>query len=472
MVDIKYDYSTVPTVRNFANCDAFFRAIMGPVGSGKSAGSSVEIGRRAMAQKPGPDGKKRTRWCVIRNTFPQLRDTTIPTFFQWFPPQYFGKYNVANHNYVIEGLPGAHVEIMFRALDKPGDVANLLSLELTGAWINEMREVPWIIVDTLQTRIGRFPPQRDNGGPSWFGMWGDTNAPDTDSKFYKFFEETNIESDFAQLFKQPSGLAANAENIPNLPGGQEYYRRLCKGKSQEWINVYVESKYGFVSDNKPIYPDYSDALHLRALDPNPGMPIVRGWDVGFGGGCVLTQMLPDGRWLIFDEIEPDNVGIDRFSDQVLEHCAQAFPRGATFEDYGDPAGRSRAQTDERSCFEVLQSKGIMIEPGDQSPTLRIESVRKPLRTIIGGETQLVLHPRCKRLRKGFMGGYHFRRLQVSGTERYTDKPNKNEYAGLHDALQYPATALFGGALVRERAKDDYPGYQGRSETGRSVVTGY
>lgn len=470
MPDIRYSYDAVPTLRSFANDDTFFRAIIGPVGSGKSAGSTIEIVRRAMAQKPSPDGKKHTRWVVIRNTFPQLKDTTIPTFFQWLPPHLFGKFNQTHHNYVIEGLPGCQVEVMFRAMDKPDDVANLLSLEVTGAWMNEMRELPWAIVDALQTRIGRWPPMRD-GGPTWFGMWGDTNPPDTDSKFYKFFEETKLDPDFAKLFKQPSGLAVNAENIPNLPGGRGYYERLCQGKSQEWINVYVKAEYGFVSDNKPIYPEYSDALHLKPLNPVPGRPIIRGWDVGFGGGCVLTQMLPDGRWLVFDELEPDGVGIDRFTDKVLEHCAMSFERGVVFEDYGDPAGQSRAQTDERSCFEIMRSKGINVEPGEQTPIIRLESVRKPMRSIVNGEAQFVLHPRCRRLRKGFMGGYHYRRMQTSG-ERYTDKPNKNEYAGVHDALQYPATAIFSNALTGSRVVDDYPTSPYRSDTGRSSVTGY
>lgn len=471
MPDIRYSYEHAPTIRRFAQSDAFIRALAGPIGGGKSAGCAVEIGRRAMEQAKGPDGKRRTRWCIIRNTFRQLNDTTINTFFQWFPPSIFGKYNVAEHRYVMKGLADAEVEILFRALDKPDDISNLLSLELTGAWINEAREVPWAIVDTLQGRLGRYPSQRE-GGATWFGLWMDTNMPDTDSKFYRFFEEQKLDPSFAQLFRQPSGLSQEAENIPNLPGGRKYYERLTQGKSKEWVDVYINSKYGFVSDNKAIYPEYSDQLHLKEVNPVGGIPIIRGWDVGFGGGCVLTQVLPDGRWLVFDEIEPDGLGIDRFSDQVLEHCALSFPRGAVFEDYGDPAGKSRAQTDERSCFDVLQAKGIMIESGEQSPIIRQESVRKPLRTIVNGEPQFVLHPRCKRLRKGFMGGYHYRRLHTSA-ERYTDKPNKNEYAGLHDALQYPATILFGSGLMSPQIRDDfYVGRQSRDERGRSSVTGY
>ena len=67
-------------------------------------------------------------------------------------------------------------EIMFRALDDSDDVANLNSLELTFAWFNECRDINPDIVDAMSKRIGRFPSAKD-GGPSWFGMWGDTNPP-------------------------------------------------------------------------------------------------------------------------------------------------------------------------------------------------------------------------------------------------------------------------------------------------------
>jgi hypothetical protein len=40
------------------------------------------------------------------------------------------------------------------------------------------------------------------------------------------------------------------------------------------------------------------------------------------------------------------------------------------------------------------------------------------------------------VRKGFNGGYRYRKLQVSGGERYSDEPEKNKYSHPHDALQY------------------------------------
>jgi hypothetical protein len=61
---------------------------------------------------------------------------------------------------VSQPLPdgtSVHIEWLFRALDRPNDVKKLLSLELTGGWINECREMPRSVVDMLQGRVGRYP---------------------------------------------------------------------------------------------------------------------------------------------------------------------------------------------------------------------------------------------------------------------------------------------------------------------------
>ena len=65
------------TIKKFMKSDHFFRGLRGPVGSGKSVACWIEIFRRALAQEPGPDGIRRTRMAIIRNTNPQLKTTTI-----------------------------------------------------------------------------------------------------------------------------------------------------------------------------------------------------------------------------------------------------------------------------------------------------------------------------------------------------------------------------------------------------------
>lgn len=444
-MDIRYSYREAPTIREFAQSEAFMRGLMGPFGSGKSSGCVAEIVRKSLAQTPGQNGKRRTRWAVIRNTYGQLTDTTIKTFHEWLPPEHFGKWLKDDHTYTITAFEDAEIEVLFRALDRPDHIRNLLSLELTGAWVNEAREVPWSIIDALQGRVGRFPKMSD-GGASWFGIIMDTNPPDDMSGWYKYFEELRPEN--AAIFKQPSGLSEYAENRSNLPAG--YYENLAKGKTDEFVKVYVKGEYGFIVEGRPVYPEYSDTVHCRPCGPIKGKPIRRGWDFGLTPACTFSQILPSGVWVVFDEMTTTRMGVDRFSDDVLRHCAQEYP-GFEFEDFGDPAGKTPAESDEKTCFQILQKKDIAIEEGEQTLTLRLESVRKPLTTMVDGQPAFQLDPRCKMLRRGFMGGYKFARMQTSA-EKYHEKPDKNDYSHPHDALQYDATRLFGAGLTKKKTE--------------------
>ena len=193
------------------------------------------------------------------------------------------------------------MELLFRALDRPEHVANLLSLELTGAWVNEAREVPWAVIKALKGRVDRYPP-RNEGGCIDTGIIMDTNPPEDDSWWYRLFEERgDDEGDTrnVEIFKQPSGRSPEAENLPNL--SPSYYQNLMAGADADFIRVYVDGLYGYVRDGKPVYPEYNDALHCSEVEPVKGVTIARGWYFGLSPACVFTQVLPDGRWIVFEE---------------------------------------------------------------------------------------------------------------------------------------------------------------------------
>ena len=181
------DFTPSKTCTEFMNSDAKMRVLMGPVGSGKSVASCFEIVRRASQQHPIQDGVRRSRAAVVRETVRQLTDTTIKTFLDWFPPGVCGNFMRTTKTYFFK-VGDVECEIMFRALDDADDVANLNSLELTFAWFNECRDINPEIVDAMSKRIGRFPSAKD-GGPSWFGMWGDTNPPTMDTWWYYQMEK-------------------------------------------------------------------------------------------------------------------------------------------------------------------------------------------------------------------------------------------------------------------------------------------
>ena len=169
-LDLNFENS--PTVWKFLHDDSFVRGLMGPVGSGKSYGCAAEIMLRAVRQQPSPrDGIRYTRFVIVRNTYPELRTTTIKTWQELFPEDTWGSMRwqppISHHIKIPTrgDIPGIDCEVIFMALSSPQDVRKLLSLELTGAWVNEARELPKAVIDGLTHRVGRYPVKSD-GGPS------------------------------------------------------------------------------------------------------------------------------------------------------------------------------------------------------------------------------------------------------------------------------------------------------------------
>jgi hypothetical protein len=80
-----------------------------------------------MEQRPGPDGIRRTRWVVIRNTYPELRDTTRRRSSSGCRPD-LGQWNEQKFSFTMR-FKDVEAEVLFRALDRPEDKKKLLSLE-------------------------------------------------------------------------------------------------------------------------------------------------------------------------------------------------------------------------------------------------------------------------------------------------------------------------------------------------------
>jgi hypothetical protein len=433
-VAIEIDYTPPKTGKRFMECDAKMRVLMGPVGSGKSVTCSFEIIRRASMQKPDQSNRRRSRWAVVRETARQLQDTTIKTFLDWFPPGVCGRFMRTTKTYFLT-IGDVEAEIMFRALDDADDVANLNSLELTGAWFNECRDIDPAIVDAMSKRIGRFPSAKD-GGPTWFGMWGDTNPPTMDTWWYYQMEKLSPEDGVSfndngwEVFKQPSGRGPYAENVENLPEG--YYD--TQGRSEEYVRVYIDGEYGLSLAGTPVYkyfrPDYHMAHESIRPFVNGTRPVVVGMDLGLTPAAVIGQQDPRGRAMIMAECVSYDMGIQRFVRSMLKPLLyERFP-GSPVLIVVDPAGTARAQTDERSAVDIVKAEGFKVIPArTNNISARISSVDDYLMRQVDGDPAFLVDPGCTHLKAAMMGGYRYKPTGDNVID-------KNKHSHVAEALQY------------------------------------
>lgn len=458
----------------YMNSRARVSFIMGPLGSGKTFQSCQKIFDFMCEQRPNADGVRKSRWVAVRNTYPDLSGTTIKDWRELFDDpsapslgQYKGNGSEPPTHYLdfdLDDGTTVRSELVFLALDREDHVKKLRGMQVTGFWLNEIKELTKTVVDMCDLRHGRYPSAMD-GGPSWHGMIGDTNAPDDDHWYYKLSEE--VMPDGWVFYQQPGGVVRagvtqdgriiwdpnrNAENLNNLPDG--YYVKGMAGKSDDWIAVNLANEYGSVVSGKAIYPEFSERVHVapEKLQPYKGINLVLGWDFGLTPAVIIGQVSLRGQMRILDELIAEDMGIRRFARDVVKPFLAVNYAGFEISSHGDPAGVQRAQTNEKTCFQELEGQNLFTEPARTNDfTARRESIAGYLNTMVDGKPGFLISPHCKVLITGFRGGYQYRRLLVAGDARYTEKPDKNKFSHPHDALQYLGLAV----EKPPTAKNDY-----------------
>jgi hypothetical protein len=451
-------YEAAPTCARFHNSRAEVRGIRGPRGSGKTTACCFEMYILAHHIEPCRDGIRKSRFVVVRNTYGELKSTTIKTWEHWFGPRVglpavvFDTPIRWRKTWTYENQPPVQMEVFFLALDRPDDVKKLKSLESTYFYNNEASELPKEIIDMETLSHGRYPSAsekpdhiRIEDWPSHHGIIMDTNSMDDDHWWYRLSE---IEKPAGyEFFDQPGGFSEDAENLQFLPGGRAYYDRAAVGKRQEWIDVYINNQYGTTLDGRPVYPEFNKDIHVskQPLEIYRGIPLMLGWDFGLTPACAVTQLSPTGQWRILREfaVVGTTMAIKQFATNTVIPGLNNEFKGMEILSYGDPGGEQRSQSDESQAIKTLTGLGIRTKPAHTNLFKpRRDSVGDYMSRLAQGAPAFIIDPSCKRLIKACTGAYKFRRKQVAGfEEKYMDVPDKNQYSHIGETIQYVAVEI-------------------------------
>jgi hypothetical protein len=442
-------YVVPPTIEKFMKDDtAVVRLIMGPWGSGKTTGCIMELVRRATEEYPDPKGIRKTRFVVVRNTSSQLRQTVLEDIKKWLTPAM--NYKVTDSTVQLRfGLPdGTKVESdwLLIPLDTQADIERLLSLNITGGWVSEFRQIPIPIIEALYGRCGRFQPL-GVARNKWHGVIAESNPPDEDSDWY-IRMELELPANWA-VYKQPGGLDPGAENIPNLR--LNYYSDLRTSNTKDWSDVHIDAKYGKSLSGQAVFrSSFRPEFHISQsrLIAVTGYPLMVGQDFGRTPAGLITQVDVRGRLLILGEQTSTDMGLEQFLQTLLKPAlARTFPGFPVFV-VGDPAGRQKSQIGEESAFDALKRLGFSAyaaPTNDIEPRLRaVEQLF--LRNVDGGPAILIDGVACPLLVRALKFEYRYRRKQTGDLD---DKPEKSHPASdIADCLQYAALGASGNYSAR------------------------
>ncbi len=425
--------------------------IMGPLGSGKTFTSAMRGLKISQEQAPDREGKRRTAGLVTRTNMTDLEASALKDWLELLDGQFKGALGVMHWaspayyelRYALPDETQVEADIYFIGLDDPDGMTKIRGMPLTWAWLNECKDIPFGLVTMVYGRCGRFPRMED-GGPTWHGMFGDTNMPHAGHWLYEFAENSHPKG--WEFFKQPGGvvkangqwvLNQGAENLRFLPLG--YYEDQLAGPSEAWISVYLGANYGFALHGKPVYPDYVDSTHCREFEIAESVPLRIGMDFGGTPAASIGQRMPNGQWRVHSEVVTDDFGIVRFAETTARYVKEHYPRAKIASITGDPSGIAMqgGDIDERSVFLILKAHGLDCRPAPTNdPNIRREAVSVYMRKMIDGAPGFLVHPQCKVLRVGLAGGFKYKTVRGDLEGLVRAKPDKNMYSHICEAAEY------------------------------------
>lgn len=463
-----------PVAARFMASTAPVQILNGPIGSGKTTAALMKLIRLAARQAPstrdferGAGGAlipiRKFKACVVRDTYRQLWKTTLPSWFKRIPRTvgtFTGAENAPASHHVSFMLSDGTLldfQVDFIAIGENAVEDVLRGYEPTAFYLNEADLLAREVYTYARGRAGRFPDMSE-GGPSWYGVLMDCNAPELSVWVYQDMFKLSgdgLRAIGVELFRQPSGLSPQAENLENLPAG--YYSNAASSSPDWYVRRMIMNQPGYSRAGKPCYPEFVDSLHVPDNDlvVVRGLPLQLGLDAGLNPAAIAGQRMPNGQWRIIDEvIGEQGMGPIRFAKMLAQRLHEPLFEGiGAVRGYADPSAAYGAdqQGGERTWIEIVAHEaGIRIDAAPTNKLIpRLEGVRLPLTRLIDGQPGFLLSPRCSVLREGFNAGYRFRRMKV-GEENYADEPEKNEYSHPHDALQYLCSAGGEDLEIRDR----------------------
>lgn len=272
----------------------------------------------------------KSKWCVIRESLPTLKKTTLETFKRLVPSNFVKAYNQQDQVYTFRN----DSQIFFMAEDYKNDkdFDRFKGLEVNGFLLEQIEELQEGLLDVCFVRAGRWdieqmPPRPiiiANVNPTL--LWPKTKIFD---RYVKgslpkdwFYEPAKI-SDNPKLFNDANYMHNVTAHLDDLTK-----RRLIDG---DWSAFAVDKPY--------LYKFSIDKHIISEFKPNKHLPIIASFDFNVEPMTALAgQRVTDMMCVIFDEFEIKTGSTEEMCDLILAKYKDWF---LNIEVTGDATGRNR-----------------------------------------------------------------------------------------------------------------------------------
>ncbi len=383
---------------------------------------------------------------IIRDTYVNLRDTTMVEFFHWF--EQAGEWHESKRLFTwnageIRGW--TH----FLGLDSKEDSNKIASRPIAHAGFDEVApavaESGGIDLENFNAVMGQIR----QSGMKWWGCKIAENSPDEGHWTYRDFVDPGTPG-YRYL------RSDSPENERNLKPG--YYddlrERYVRAGRKDMADRMADGKWGFQQLGRAVTPEFSDALHLsETIIPVPGCTLYLCWDFGHNPTCLVTQISPMGNWNFLWSFVGQGVGCVQLIENEVAPLLATTLRNYSWEHIGDRTGLTGDQSDTRNSpvRAIARLIGGRFHPGPESIEARVEPLRSVLSRTVEGRGVVQIHRKnAREVWHALRGGWH-RPISKNGQSSREIEKNIHSHPG--DAAGYGAAYLYPLSKLRAQSRE-------------------
>lgn len=270
-----------------------------------------------------------SKWCVIRESIPTLKRTTLESFKKLVPSNFVKSYNQNDHIYTFTN--GSQILFMAEDYANDKDFDRFKGLEVNGFLLEQIEELQEGLLKICFIRAGRHiipkmprPMIMANVNPTL--AW-------PKEQVYERYNNGTLPPDW---YYEPAKISDN----PALFNDAVYMHNVTAHLDPLTKARMIDGDWAAFAVDKPYFYNFSLGKHcIKTYTPNPHLPLIASFDFNVQPmTCIIGQALGMNDLYIFKEYEINNGSSEEMCERILSDFPQFID---TIEVTGDATGRNR-----------------------------------------------------------------------------------------------------------------------------------
>jgi hypothetical protein len=306
--------------RRFVTAAEPHAALVGGQGLGKTVALCTAAIKNAMEE---PNGFS----LIGRLHMPELESTTMKTFLEMVPEQYFDWHDTKKTGRFWNGH-----EVIFKHLDTsdPKSRGHIKSMNLSGAYVDEATETSeemyFLLLGRLRRKTAKnrvFRAASNPNGHDW--IWRHFFDPERKPEL------------------QLSNLGIAASTMENVFLDQSYIQGMLDTYPEDWRERFIYGSFSDFSD--AIYKEFSERTHVwdakqkyaffgNSNKPPKEWPVIIGIDIGSDidpWAIPIIAVAPNGMLFQDGEVYGNNMLVRDIAEELLEKIGGRKIYGAAYD---------------------------------------------------------------------------------------------------------------------------------------------